>query len=296
MGLNKNNRIEKNIVLQSIRGALEEDIGTGDITTNALVPKNLKIVAEVIAKEKNFVICGVEIIKDVFQVLNKKCKVRSYARDGDFIKNKRLICKIIGDAQAILAGERTALNFLSRLSGIATQTAILEKLVKTTKVKILDTRKTTPGLRILEKKAVKNGGGFNHRFGLFDQVLIKDNHIKILKLLSKENKLDKIISIAKEKANNKIIEIEVKNLSQLLIALSAKPDIIMLDNMSLKMMRDAVKLRNKVGKKIKLEASGNISQRNIKMVAKTGVDFLSLGMLTHSVKSIDFSLDIKKIY
>jgi len=275
-----------------IKNALFEDIGTGDITADALIPKNQLAAATLITKENNVVLCGLGILKETFKAIDKKIKVTAYARDGQSLKKQTIVAKITGPARSMLMAERTALNFLGRLSGIATQTRTITSLIKGSRVKVLDSRKTTPGLRILEKYAVRMGGGYNHRFGLFDQVLIKDNHISMFKKKSPGSSLGAIIEKTRKSLKEKVlIEIEVNDFKELSSALRAFPDIIMLDNMSLSVMRKSVMLRNKLMPKVKLEASGNINESNILQVAKVGVDFISIGALTHSVKNADFSIN-----
>lgn len=275
-----------------IKQALNEDIGRGDITTQILIPRNKKVKAIIFLREEA-IVCGIEIAKQVFKALDRYLKLKSYYKDGDRVKAKKTIMEIQGRARAILTGERVALNFLSHLSGIATQTAKFVKKVKPYKVMILDTRKTLPGLRQLQKFAVSCGGGFNHRFGLWDMVLIKDNHKKAQEA---KHKIPDLIKRVKQKARNKKIEIEVENLKEFKQALKAKPDIIMLDNMSLGQIKRAVKFLANNYKKttIKLEVSGNVNLNNVRQIAKTGVDFISVGALTHSAGAIDISLKILK--
>ncbi len=268
-----------------IKAALKEDIGSGDITTDLIVPKDAFVEAEIIAKE-NGIVCGLEVAKEAFLKLDKSIKFICIKKDGNNVKIGERVAVIRGNARKVLSAERTALNFLQHLSGIATETKKYTDLVKGTKTIILDTRKTTPLLRSLEKKAVKCGGGKNHRFGLFDAVLIKDNHLCIEKDISN--------AIRKAKRAGKV-EIEVKNIEELKTAVKSGADIILLDNMSLKELKTAVKIVRKISKKkIYLEASGGITKENVKKVAKTGVDFISIGSLTHSVKSLDFSLEVVK--
>ncbi|MDP2939067.1 MAG: carboxylating nicotinate-nucleotide diphosphorylase [Candidatus Omnitrophota bacterium] len=273
-----------------IKFALKEDIGQGDITTNTLVPKKNNVKARIFSNEQA-VVCGITIVRQVFKTLDKTVKFNSFYKEGSFVKPGKTIIQIKGKARAILTGERVALNFLSHLSGIATQTARFVNKIKPYKAKILDTRKTLPGLRQLEKYAVKCGGGFNHRIGLWDMVLIKNNH-KIA--LSPHYKIQELISLARKRTKNKRIEIEVGNLKEFKEALKAKPNIIMLDNMSLAQIKKAVNFLKLSHKKpdIKLEVSGNINLGNIREFAKTGVDFISVGSITHSVKAIDMSLRI----
>ncbi|MFH1062648.1 MAG: carboxylating nicotinate-nucleotide diphosphorylase [Candidatus Omnitrophota bacterium] len=277
-----------------VSNALSEDIGAGDITCYAVIDNDLIIKADIFAKEKEIVVCGLEIVKEVFAQIDRKVKIKFNVLEGSFLTAKKSICTITGPAASILKGERTALNFLGRLSGIATQTRKITQKIKKYKARVLDTRKTTPGLRILEKYAVKTGGGENHRFGLFDQVLIKDNHIQIMRNVAQSADLCDIINqVRKKVAKGTIIEIEVSSLAELKDALRGKPDIIMLDNMNVNSMKNAVGFRNKLNKQIKLEASGNVTEKTIESIAGCGVDFISLGALTHSVKCIDFSLKTK---
>ncbi len=294
MRLNKNNQAVLSDVSMMVSNALAEDIGSGDITWEYALNKKAKIKAVIFAKDKNVVICGLDVIKEVFRQVDRRTKVTVHIKEGTQLRSKTAICTIRGQAESILKAERTALNFLGRLTGIATQTRMLADKTRKYKARILDTRKTTPGLRVLEKYAVKTGGGTNHRSGLFDQVLIKDNHLSIIKKFSSSVSLCDIIKNTRKNAPGKtIIEIEVCSLQELKDALRGGPDIIMLDNMNIGQMKKAVFLRDKVNKKIKLEASGNITEKNIRAVAKCGVDFISMGILTHSVKCADFSLKVE---
>lgn len=269
-----------------IKQSLKEDIGSGDITTDALIPKDLVSKAKIIAKE-NGVIAGLKIAKEVFKQLDAKIKFNTKLHDGDKIFKGTIIAEIRGSAKAILKAERTALNFLQRLSGIATTVRKFADKAKGTNVKILDTRKTTPLHRMIEKDAVKAGGGFNHRMGLYDQILIKDNHLAIIK--------DVEIAVKKTKKCGKV-EVEVKSIKELESALTAKADIILLDNMPLKKIRESVTLIHKWNKmnnaNIKIEASGGINLGNVRSIAKAGVDYISVGALTHSAKAVDISLKI----
>lgn len=268
-----------------IKNALTEDIGSGDITSNSIVPENETAKAVFLAKEP-CIVCGIQVAAMVFKIIDPDIIFKTQAKDSDAIKKGKVIASVSGKARSILAGERVALNFLSHLSGIATKTHAFAALVKPYKTKILDTRKTTPGLRLLEKYAVRMGGGYNHRFGLDEMMLIKDNHIRIAA------GLDKIKALP---ANYKT-EIEVKDLEEFKLALRLKPDIVMLDNMNYKEMRKTVKLRNslscqKTNPLPKLEASGGVSLKNVKKIASTGIDMISIGSLTHSVEAIDISLE-----
>ena len=270
-----------------IKRALREDIGKQDITTATIIPKNKYAKAILLAKE-NCVICGLGIAKEVFKTQDKNIKFKAQVLEGQKIKKGKIIARIFAKAQSILIAERVALNFLNLLSGIATKTRAYVDKVKPYKVKILDTRKTIPGLRELEKYAVRIGGGFNHRLRLDEMILIKDNHLKVTKGYQRLLKVTK----------GYLVEIEVKNLREFKEAIKAKPDIIMLDNMNPKNIRQAVKIRNSQlptpNSKLptKLEASGRINLKNVKNIAATGVDMISIGELTHSVNSADISLEI----
>lgn len=263
-----------------IKLALEEDIGPGDITANATIPKSLEAKAFILAKEEGL-ICGLEVARAVFKTVDSKIIFKKLVEDGEKVRAGKKIAEISGKAGKILTAERTALNFLQRLSGIATLTAKFVKRVKPYKSKILDTRKTTPGLRILEKYAVRVGGGKNHRFGLWDGILIKGNHIDLVGLRE---------AVKKAKKPGKKVEVEARNLKEVKEALEAGADIIMLENMDLKTIKEGVKL---IGKKALIEASGGVNLDNVREIAKTGVDWISIGRLTHSVKSLDMSLRIK---
>lgn len=283
-----------------IRRALKEDIGKGDITSNLIIPKDLSVEAEIIAKEDG-VLAGGDVARLVFHLADKRVKFISRLKDGARLKKGDTIAILKGPARSILKAERTALNFLGHLCGVATLTSQFVSKVKGTNAKIMDTRKTTPLLRALEKRAVKTGGGFNHRMGLYDQVLVKDNHIKILKILNSKSEIPlgpeifsgqglnkSKIQILKQKRIK--IEIEVKNLQELKEALKAGPDIIMLDNVNLGQIKEAVRLRGR--RNIKLEASGGVNLKNVRTIAKTGVDMISIGALTHSAPTLDVSLEI----
>jgi nicotinate-nucleotide pyrophosphorylase (carboxylating) len=276
-----------------ISNALAEDIQSGDITCRSVFKGNPDITAKIFSKQSNIVICGLNVLKEVFSQIDSKIKISFKVKEGSFLKSKRLICVLSGPAKSILKAERTALNFLGRLSGIATKTHKITQKIRKYKAKVLDTRKTTPGLRLLEKYAVSIGGGINHRFGLFDQVLIKDNHIQIIKNHSQFNSLcDMIKSVRSQVPLGTKIEIEVDNLEQFKDVIRANPDIVMLDNMNCKKMKQAVAIRNQANKNIKLEASGNISEKNIEKIAACGVDLISIGGLTHSIECVDYSLKL----
>lgn len=263
--------------------ALKEDIGAGDITTNLLIAKDQKAKAFFLAKEDG-IIAGLMIAKMVLQKLDKKIVWKSFVKDGNFVSAGTRIAEVKGSLRALLTGERTALNILQRMSGIATVANNLVKIVNGTNAKILDTRKTVPGLRMFDKYAVKIGGGTNHRFGLFDMVLIKDNHIKAAGGIT-----NAVAKIRKGITKKIKIEVETSNLDEVREALKNKVEIIMLDNMPVAMMKEAVKI---IAGKTKVEASGNINFKSIKAIAETGVDFISVGALTHSVKALDISMKI----
>ena len=267
-----------------LRRALEEDFGPGDITTEACVPLHTPARGRFIAKAPG-VICGVEILSRVFALLDPAAQVTQRVSDGDRVEAGAVIAEIHGPARSILSGERLALNLLCHLSGIATQTAEAVAQVAGTGAKICDTRKTTPGLRVLEKYAVRTGGGVNHRFGLFDGVLIKDNHIVAAGGISPA------VEAARRLCPHTIkIEVETESLKQVEEALIAGADIIMLDNMDLSTMGEAVSLIN--GRCL-TEASGNMGDKDLKAVAETGVDFISIGALTHTVRILDISLKLQ---
>lgn len=279
-------------ILSIVKRALREDIGRGDITTKAVLWPDLKIKAIILAKEEG-ILAGVDIAKLAFKSIDKRIKFIPILKDGEKIKKGSVIARIEGKASKILNIERTALNFLMHLSGVSTLTRRFVERIKPYKVKIVDTRKTLPALRILEKYAVKVGGGYNHRMGLFDQVLIKKNHINSLKRV-KKLKLKDLIEEVKKKVPEKKIEIEVKNLREFEDALKAKPDIIMLDNMGIKDIKKTVSIckLQTTDYKPKLEASGGVNLENVRKIAKTGVDMISIGALTHSAKAIDMSLEV----
>jgi nicotinate-nucleotide pyrophosphorylase (carboxylating) len=269
-----------------VRAALKEDIGRRDITTTSLVTKEKKVKAVLLAKEA-FVACGLQVAALVFNQMDKGIKFSPCVREGEAVKKGKTIAKLSGSARSILSAERVALNFLALLSGIATNTRKFVNAVKPYNPRVLDTRKTIPGLRLLEKYAVRIGGGYNHRYCLDETVMVKDNHLKVI------GGIDKLKSLPK----NFRSEIEVKNLKELKGALGLRPDIIMLDNMRIPDIRKAVKIRNKFafGKfnpLPKLEASGGISLKNIKKIASSGVDLISVGSLTHSLDAVDISLEI----
>lgn len=287
--------IDKSKILNLVKEALKEDIGSSDITSNSLITRELKINAVILAKEPG-VICGIEVAEVIFSILDGRIKFLPTVKDGSAVEKNQEVVYLEGPARGILMGERTALNFLSHLSGISTLTNQFVKKVTNYSAKIYDTRKTTPNLRYLEKYAVKTGGGLNHRFGLYDQVLIKENHISAYSLqraASRENVIPEMVNAARKKVQKNIkVEIEVQNLEEFKQALKAKPDIIMLDNMKLEEMKEAVSMRGKSEIKVFMEASGGVSLDNVEKIASSGVDIISIGALTHSAKGLDFSLEV----
>lgn len=274
---------EHPLVKKIIRLSLIEDIGPGDITTSLLVEQDFQVQAKLIAKEQ-FLLAGISIFKQVFRELSSSVSFEEFFQDGDLVEKDAIICKINGSISVILKAERTALNFLQRMSGIATMTKRFVDEVSHTKVRILDTRKTSPGMRILDKYAVRIGGGYNHRLGLFDGILIKDNHIAAV------GSIKKAIELAKKQAPHTLkIEVEVENIEQLVEAIEAGADIVLLDNMEFEQIREAVRLAKG---KVLIEVSGGVRLENVRRIAELGVDFISIGALTHSVKGVDISLEI----
>lgn len=267
-----------------IINALKEDMPLGDITTDNLIAPNAATKASLLAKQPG-IIAGLDVAERVFKLLDKDVSFRRKIEDGVEVQEGDIIAEIEGNTRALLKGERTALNLLQRLSGIATKTHEFVKKVEGLPVKIVDTRKTTPGLRYLEKYAVKVGGGSNHRFCLSDGVLIKDNHI------AAAGGIKKAVELARNSIPHTIkIEVEVENLEMVQEALESGADIIMLDNMSLEQMREAVAVINK---RAVVEASGNVNMNTVYDIANTGVDIISVGSITHSVSAFDISMRIK---
>lgn len=268
-----------------IDSALEEDLGPGDITTSAIIDSSLKGKARLLAKEE-IILAGIEVFSRVFSRLDPEIVVECTYHDGDVVPNGYDIGIIRGSMRGMLSGERTALNFLQHLSGIATLTKRYVEKIDPSKVRVIDTRKTTPRLRILEKYAVRMGGGFNHRFGLFDGILIKDNHIAAAGSISK--------ALAKIKANvphTLKIEVEVEDIKGVEEAIVAGADAILLDNMSVKEMKEAVSIARG---RVLLEASGGITLESIGEISKTGINLISIGAITHSARSVDISLEVIK--
>ena len=266
---------------QLIRMALQEDITSEDVSTNAVMPTEVKGTVDLIAKEDG-IIAGLDVYARVFQMLDEKTEIDFKCKDGDEVKKGELMATLTGDIRVLLSGERVALNYLQRMSGIATYTRQVAKLLEGSKVTLLDTRKTTPNCRVFEKYAVRVGGGCNHRYNLSDGVLLKDNHI------GAAGSITKAITMAKECAPFvRKIEIEVETLEQVKEAVEAGADIIMLDNMTPEVMKQAVEL---IDGRAQTECSGNITKENIARIREIGVDFVSSGALTHSAPILDISM------
>ena len=259
--------------------ALQEDIGDGDITS-LLIADNLQAKAHILCREEA-ILCGIAWVEETYRNIDSRLQIQWNFKDGDSLKKDAQVAEIVGNARAILTGERTALNFLQTLSGTATITKQYTERLKGTSVILLDTRKTLPGLRNAQKYAVRVAGGSNHRKGLYDAYLVKENHIQSC------GNISNAIATARKINPNKVLEVEVQNLEQLSEAISAKPDIIMLDNFKLQDIRKAVTINPG---NAKLEVSGNINQESLVNVAKTGVDYISVGALTKHCRAIDFSL------
>lgn len=277
------------LLKKTIRIAIQEDIGYGDITSSLIINDKKRARANIIAKD-DFILAGMPFVRGVFSEIDPNVVIQVFFDEGVHIKKGDIIARVSGSARSLLAGERISLNILQRISGIATMTNQFVRKVKGLPVKIADTRKTVPGLRVMEKYGVRIGGGVNHRFGLYDGILIKDNHIKIV------GNIKKAIELSKKGHHLLKIECEVKNLDEFREAIDAGADVIMLDNISIADMKRAVELRNlrlkKQNYKILLEASGNVNLENIRDIAETGVDIISIGALTHSAKAVDISMKI----
>jgi nicotinate-nucleotide pyrophosphorylase (carboxylating) len=279
------NRMEiPSSVIDLIHRALEEDIGPGDITTSLLIPDENESRALYIAKG-NFVLAGLPFSREVFQILDTSISFKMFHNEGAKVMKGDVVAEVHGKTRAILSGERVSLNILQRLSGIATLTSMYVHKIKGLKAKIVDTRKTTPCQRFMEKYAVRMGGGGNHRFGLFDGILIKDNHIEAV------GSIKEAVKLAKSSYHLAKIEVEVENLYDLKEAIKAGADIVMLDNMSISDIKEAVKISKG---RVLLEASGGVKLENVREIAEAGVDLISVGALTHSAVAVDISLKIVK--
>ncbi len=273
-------------IFKIIKNALKEDVKTKDITTKATISKSKKAVGKFLVKADG-IIAGLEIAKAVFKTVDPKIKFEIKIKDGSKVKYGDVAAIVTGKAQSLLTAERTALNFLQRMSGIASSANFYTEKVKHTKAKVIDTRKTVPGLRELDKLAVKLGGCANHRIGLYDMFLIKDNHIEVAGSITKA--VEACVKYNKKHHTKFKIEVETKNLTEVKEALQTKADIIMLDNFEIADMKKAVAFING---KCKVEASGGVNLETVKSIGETGVDYISVGALTHSVKALDISLEI----
>ncbi|MGQ9663725.1 MAG: carboxylating nicotinate-nucleotide diphosphorylase [bacterium] len=273
-----------------VRTALKEDLGKGDITTDSIIPPNTQTLGIIFPKEDG-VLCGVNIARYVFEEIDKNINFEAKMEDGTEFSPGMTIATVIGPARSCLKAERTALNFLQQLSGIATLTRKFVKLINNDRIKIMDTRKTTPGLRIMEKYAVKTGGGYNHRFGLYDMILIKDNHIEIAGGIT--NAVNAVRQNSKRKRI--FIEVEVKTMDELKEAIALGVNRVMLDNMHLEQLDQAIKYVRASKKKIEIEVSGGIDIDNIVNYSGLDIDCISIGALTHSAPAIDIALKMKTI-
>ena len=277
----------ENLITKLLDLGIEEDINTGDITTESIIPESMNAVATMTAKQEG-VISGLEIVKMVYDRFQSDVVFTPYFKDGDQVKKGDVILKIEATYPTLLRGERLSLNLFQRMCGIATETAKYVKELKGTSTELLDTRKTAPGLRVLDKLAVKHGGGTNHRMGLYDMAMIKDNHIKMAGGITKA-----VEQVRARIAKGIKIEVETTNLDEVKEAIAAGADIIMLDNMGNEAMAEAVATIKAADKGIKTEASGNMSIPRLIEVAATGVDYISVGALTHTVKAMDISMNIQ---
>ena len=277
----------ENLINKLLDLGIEEDINTGDITTESIIPAATHGVATMPAKQDG-VISGLDIVKMVYDRFQSDVVFTPYFKDGDVVKKGDVILKIEATYPTLLRGERLSLNIFQRMCGIATETAKYVKELEGTHTELLDTRKTAPGLRVLDKMAVKHGGGTNHRMGLYDMAMIKDNHIKMAGGIAKA-----VEQLRARIAQGIKIEVETTNLDEVHQAIAAGADIIMLDNMDTQAMTEAVKIINAANKGTKTEASGNMSIPRLKEVAATGVDYISVGALTHTVKGMDISMNIQ---
>ena len=277
----------ENLINKLIDLGIEEDINTGDITTESIIPESMTATATMTAKQDG-VISGLEIVKMVYDRFQDDVVFTPYFNNGDHVKKGDVILKIEATYPTLLRGERLSLNIFQRMCGIATETARYVKELAGTHTQLLDTRKTAPGLRVLDKMAVKHGGGTNHRMGLYDMAMIKDNHIKMAGGIAKA-----VGQVRSSIPSDIKIEVEATNLEEVQQAIEAGADIIMLDNMSNSAMTEAVAVIRKADKGIKTEASGNMSIERLREVAETGVDYISVGALTHTVKGMDISMNIQ---
>jgi len=274
-------------IAQFVQSALAEDLGEGDHSTLSTVPIHQQAKAKLLVKDDG-ILAGVELASKIFHQIDNHLKLTVFKNDGDLIFKGDIAFEVTGNARAILSGERLVLNCMQRMSGIATKTNHLSRLIKGTSAKLMDTRKTTPNFRLMEKWAVAIGGGINHRFALYDMIMLKDNHIDLAGGITAA--VVNAVNYLKEKNKNLLIEVETRNLKEVKEAVrTGAADVIMLDNMSLAEMSEAIKI---IDGKCKTEASGGITEATLRSVAECGVDYISMGALTHSVKSLDLSLKI----
>jgi nicotinate-nucleotide pyrophosphorylase (carboxylating) len=278
-------------ILAAIRNALAEDIGAGDVTTISIVPPDARMSGRIIAKQAG-VVAGLDVAAATFRLLERDVEFLPRVEEGASVENRQVLADLSGPARALLTGERTALNFLGRMSGIATLTRQFVEAVAGTKAVILDTRKTAPGLRLVDKLAVQRGGGQNHRVDLYDMILIKDNHIDFAGSLAEAVRRARGAGNGLCEAPTRQVEVEARTLEDVREALELGVERILLDNMSTKKMSEAVTMTNG---RAKLEASGNVTLENVRKIAETGVDYISIGALTHSARVFDVSLDFIKV-
>lgn len=270
------------LLKETVRLAILEDIGSGDVTSTLIVPENKKTKAHFIAKE-SFKLAGMPFVEEVFAAIDNGVMIKIFSDEGRVVGKGEILAEVSGSARSILAGERISLNILQRVSGIATMTRHYVEKISGLRAKIADTRKTLPGLRFMEKYGVRMGGGYNHRCGLYDGILVKDNHIKIA------GGIRKALRLAKNAHHLLKIEVEVKNLKELKEAIEAGADIVMLDNMPVEDMKKSVETANG---RVALEASGGVTLENVREIAETGVDIISIGALTHSARAVDISMKV----
>ncbi len=268
-------------IIEAIQRALSEDIGTGDVTSDSIIPPAATMHGQIIAKQEG-IIAGLDVAQAVYAMFDPRVKFSAQADEGARVENRQIVATVSGPARSLLTAERTALNFLGRISGIATLTRSFVEAVAGTKAVILDTRKTAPGLRMVDKLAVARGGGQNHRIGLYDMILIKDNHIDFA------GSLEEAVTRARSAHRGLEIEVEARTLDHVETALKLRVERILLDNMSPQTMAEAVHM---TGGRAKLEASGNVNLENVRQIAETGVNYISIGALTHSAKVFDVSFD-----
>jgi len=293
--------LTKQAILPIIQAALKEDIGPRDLTTSALIPKDQQTEGEIVIRQEG-VVAGLPVAEWTFNAVDPRVRFKPMVRDGETVHAGKAVAFIEGPARGILMAERTALNFFARMSGVASLTRAFVEKVRRTRAQILDTRKTTPTLRILEKYAVAAGGGVPHRMGLYDQVLIKDNHLKLVAAQGGAGSpIERAVALARSqfaaRRSPPVIEVEVTHLQEFRQALSAKADIILLDNMELPQIQEAVRLRNAVsrskkGPRVLLEVSGGVTLETVERIAAAGADRISVGSLTHSAPALDVALEL----